>query len=264
MEDEEAYYRRKLADPRSTKDLVAAAMVDWDPVTILQCRGTREVFDAAVELCTSPIPRERELGADILGQIGTPERAFPEESVDVLLRMLEGESNVQVLYSVAVALGHRGDPRCIAPLSRLRRHPSADVRFGVVMGLLTFDDEMAVQSLIELSRDEDEDVRNWATFGLGSQIDADTWEIRQALLQRLDDEHHETRGEAMVGLARRQDGRVIEPLIRELSSDWVSVLAIEAAREMPDPRLHAPLRALRDRWPEDDDALTEAIDRSRP
>jgi len=64
----------------------------------------------------------------------------------------------------------------------LKNHPSEDVRFGVVHGSLTHENESAIHTLIELSADEDEDVRNWATFGIGSLIVNDTEEIRGSVI----------------------------------------------------------------------------------
>src|SRR5207249_882639 len=137
-------------------------------------------------------PRERELGADILGQLGVPERVFQDDCVATLIGMLETENTPDALASVCIALGHQQDPRAVQPLSRLKRHPDPDVRYALVHGLLTQTDPLAVETLIELSGDEDEDVRDWATFGLGSQIDLDTPQIRHALVQRLDDPHDDT------------------------------------------------------------------------
>ena len=55
------------------------------------------------------------------------------------------------------------------------------------MGMLGHDSPAAVESLILLSADPDEDIRNWATFGLGSQAEGvDTPELREALVRRLD------------------------------------------------------------------------------
>jgi HEAT repeat protein len=78
------------------------------------------------------------------------------------------------------------------------------------------------------------------------------------LLQRLVDENHEIRGEALVGLAKRRDERVLEPLIKELSSDSVGILAVEAAKEIGDARLSSVLRQLK-RWNIDKNLLAEAI-----
>lgn len=184
----------------------------------------------------------------ILAQLGIPRRSFPDQSLDILLPLLALERDADLLSDIAFALGHIGDERAVEPLSRLRDHPSRDVRYGVVHGLLCQEDERAIQALIELSADEDTDVRDWATFGLGSQIAADTPEIRDALLARLADEDGATRGEALVGLARRGDERVIEPLIRGLSSDNAGNLAVEAAHELGDARLGPALLRLRERW----------------
>lgn len=234
---------------RSTEWLVQFALTcsdldderRWQAVTVLQDRGDREVFDAAVQLCASPERRYRELGVDVLGQNVASTKTFHDESVVAMLRLLEYEHDSGVLHSLGYALGHRGDPRCIEPLAALRTHPDADVRAGVVRGMLTHDDPLAVQTLIELSADTDSDVRNWATFGLGSQIDTDTSEIREALAHRLNDSDTETRGEAVVGLAVRHDERAVPAMLEDIRDGWDGLKVREAIEALPHPEVLAAL-----------------------
>ena len=213
--------QKRRDDPRSTDELIALALTErdedaaWDPVVVLHFRATPEVLSKALALCRSSVTKERELGADILGQLGVPERAFSEECFNSLKVMLAKETEPDVLQSIAVAYSHLFDPRAVELLAPLRNHASEDVRLAVVHGLSRHRDDLAIRSLIELSTDKDEDVRNWATFGLGSMIETDTSEIREALFARLADANEEARGEALVGLARRKDGRVFDPLVEE-------------------------------------------------
>jgi HEAT repeat protein len=136
------------------------------------------------------------------------------------------------------------------------------VRYAVAYGLEGFEDELAIRTLIVLSRDSDTDVRDWATFALGSQIDLDTPEIRAALLARIVDEDEMTRGEALVGLARRKDHRVIKPLIKELerhADAEYGEYAVDAAKELADARLLPILRKLKQSATTDVSELDEAI-----
>ena len=79
------------------------------------------------------------------------------------------------------------------------------VRLGVASSMpsLTGDepDEPGIAVLIALSRDSDADVRDWATFGLGTQTNAHSPAIRAALWTSSHDAHRETRQEGAVGLA---------------------------------------------------------------
>jgi len=246
-------------DPHSTEELIRIALTEededtaWEPVRVLHFKGTSEILNAARTLCSSKNPRERKLGADILGQLGVPERTFPEQCFQVLAGMLIGESDPDVLVAIGVACGHLHDPRAIRLLAPLKNHPDEDVREAVVNGISRHEDALAIQTLIELSRDENEDVRDWATFGLGSMIETNTPEIRDALLARVTDPHDDARGEALVGLARRKDARVLDPLIEELTSESVGLLALEAAEDLGDPRLGPALMLLKERWDGDED-----------
>ncbi len=224
-----------LNDPRSTHELVSVILMEtdeeaaWDAVLLLHYRGTREVFDVACGLCGSECSKERTLGANILGQLGVPERAFPKQSVATLLQLLRHERDEEVLQAICVAFGHLRKPEPIPALSKLKNHSSVMVRHGVVMGLLSLTEPLAIATLIEMSIDSDELVRDWATFGLGTQIDEDNVEFREALYARLFDTDEATRGEALVGLARRSDQRILKTLIRELenntSASWLDYVA---------------------------------------
>ena len=207
----------------------------WEAIRALQDRGSREVIHAAEQLCVSAEPKERCLGADILAQGQSRPKTFHEEAVTALLRMLEREADPAVLSSIAMALGHRRDARAVQPLATLRSHPNPDVRYSVVLGLLTHEDEHAVRALIELSTDEDSDVRDWATFGLGTQVSVDSPALREALVQRLTDPDPDTRAEAIVGLARRQDERAVPALVAAIDAGWEGSLVREAVEALPNP-----------------------------
>jgi HEAT repeat protein len=259
--------------PPSTWDLINRALTEpdeeeaWDAVVTLHFRATREVFEEARALCRSECPQERSLGADILGQLGVPVRAFPDESVALLAEMSRRETDSEVVGSVCTALGHLHHPGAIEPLLRWKRHPEAEIRFRVAMALGGHEELPAINGLIELSTDSDEDVRDWATFGLGTQIDLDTPQIREALCARLDDHDAVTRAEAFVGLARRKDERVIPPLIAALRPERLDEyeprqdLVLEAAEEIADPRLLPALLAMRGH--PDSERIEEIIQRCR-
>jgi HEAT repeat protein len=78
----------------------------------------------------------------------------------------------------------------------------------------------------------EDSVRDWATFALGTQCDADGPEIRKALADRLRDTDDEVRGEAMVGLARRGDTTVIDCVAEALESPDPGQLIFDAADEI--------------------------------
>jgi HEAT repeat protein len=232
----------------------------WDAIWALRRHGTQEVFERAVELCRSGCAFERRLGADILGQLGVPDRTFPKESLQALLNLLEGETDPNVLNSVLVALGHIKDRAAIAPSLGFLSHADAAVRYGLVFALTGYDDPRAIAALIELTKDSDTEIRDWATFGLGSIIEeVDTPELRDALFERLSDSGWMTRCEAIVGLAHRKDARAVPAIAAELSSGDVGSLAVEAASLIGDQTLHPALIALRKWWDVDVDLLEEAI-----
>ena len=254
-------------DNQSVAELVALALTQdpenqdyWDTVYLLQYRGTSEVFEIAKQLCQSDNARDRELGADLLGQGLVWDKNFPAEKVPILLRMLTPEEDPNVLSAAISALGRIGAPERIEPLIRLVDHPDHEVRYHLAISLSQTDDARAIEALISLSTDIDSHVRDWATFGLGSQTDLDTPALREALFARIADTDYNTRCEALVGLAKRKDERVLEPLVQELHNESQGLLVLEAASEFSDPRLCPALLKLKAKWLGDEDSHAHALE----
>lgn len=261
------YEDRFRADPRTNEELISAALLlspdedsYWDLVWTLHRRDTLDLLKRARSLCQSSDNAERRLGADILGQIGSPDRKSPKQCVATLLEMLKEENDGDVLQAILIALGHLGEPEAIEPASQFRAHPDPGVRHGVVLALMGHEDQRAVECLIELSQDEDAHNRDWATFGLGTQINLDTPAIREALIARVSDADVDTRSEAITGLVQRGDLRVIPALVQELTSDCVGTLAVEAAATIAAPELLPHLLALKEWWDVDAGLLAQAIE----
>ena len=214
----------------------------WKAVSALRRIGTREVFDRAAAWCKSANPMERARGASILAQLGrTGEyrtHNFPEESYLALSEMMQKEAELQPLSSAIHALGHLDNPAGIPLINSYQRHPEAEIRFAVACALGSFaNDPEAIHALMILTSDADDDVRDWAAFGLGTLCDADSTEIRDAIFVRLNDPNEDVREEALVGLAKRKDQRVLPALIAalsqsELDDPGITMLTIEAADAM--------------------------------
>lgn len=207
----------------------------WEVVWALRERATTVTFEAARALCRSADSRRRALGVNILAQLGvsqkSPRLPFKEETLALLLPMFDDPRNseLELLGSLIAALGHQHDLRTVSTLIRFKNHPNANLRWSVAVALGGLEDDTAIATLIEMSRDAVPEVRDWATFGLGAQSEADTPAIRAALFRRLNDSDDDTRNEAIRGLAERDDPRVIEPLLKELATAKPHGLAIEAA-----------------------------------
>lgn len=230
----------------------------WDCVVELQATGSESVFEQAVAWCDSPDPLERAIAADVLGQLREGEStSFGDRAAPHVSRLLR-DSDARVLEAAARALSYIGVRDQLEALVALAKHPDPDVRHGVVLALNRTHVPLALETLIRLSADDDDTVRDWATFGLGSQTDADTPELRDALVARLDDSSFDVRGEALVGLARVRDRRVYPALLRELQSGHVGSLAVEAALDFPSPMLLESLLAMRT-WDVDLERLETAI-----
>lgn len=249
-----------MVEDAFTHQLAAALAADpngdayAEVIDALRNSDDRAVFDRSLALLSSPDPARRKVGVDVvagfgrrhptmLGDVGPVmawDHPYPREAGDALLSLFAGEQEPCVLIALGFGLGELHDARACAPLAARRVHPDEDVRYAIVQGLLRHEDPVAIAALIALSTDTDDDVRDWATFGLGSQLDVDTPAIREALAARLDDAHSNTREEGLYGLAARGDERAVAPLstLYEDHDGWALDEALcELAARTGDERL---------------------------
>lgn len=206
----------------------------WQAVHELRRIGSREVFDRAAELTRSGEPLARARGVDVLAQLGRtfehPTNSFAAESYAVVSDLIRHETNPRPLGSAISALGHLGNSLALPLILSFTTHPNAEIRFHVACALGSFpNDDRSVRALLTLTQDSDNDVRDWATFGLGTLGDADSVEIRETLFRRITDADVDVRGEALAGLGKRRDERALPYLIATLEKPDFPKCAIEAA-----------------------------------
>lgn len=209
----------------------------WEAVHALRSIGTRQVFERAADLCKSNDSLSRARGADVLGQLGKRadhrSNTFPEESYSVITELVQRETEPQPLAAGIAALGHLDNPLAVPLITSFSSHPSPEVRFDVAFALGCFpNDPLSAKTLLGLTQDTDEDVRDWATFGLGVLGNTDSDEIREALVRRLTDSDEDVREEAMVGLGKRKDQRVLSTLLVALERPDTTFRVIETAYQM--------------------------------
>jgi HEAT repeat protein len=204
----------------------------------LHSRATEDVFAKCCELVKSSNQKDKIIGVDVLSQLEIDQPFRKEETLQILFKLLETEVSPKVLVSIFNAIGHRNyetlSDSNIQVLSGYRNHANNDVRYNLVYALLCVDNPTAIETLIYLMNDKMSWIRDWATFGLGTQIDRDSEIIREALWKRVSDKHQEARFEAIVGLAKRKDIRVKEIINRELLNEEYGVLLFEAIEELND------------------------------
>jgi HEAT repeat protein len=110
----------------------------------------------------------------------------------------------EALPDVVSALGRLGEASLAPVIAGLAGHPDVEVRVVVaqVLGELADESSASIGALVMLSSDDVEEVRSWATFGLGAEPLSTQPGVDDALLARLCDPCEEVRVEAARGLAR--------------------------------------------------------------
>ena len=168
-------------DNGTAEDVIAAALIagrdteeDWGRVVELQRRGDDATLQAAARLLESDDANRRVLAADILGQLGAgdasagiAERPVRGPALESLIARLAVEDDTDVVEAIASAIGHFPDVRCVAILADLRGHPAESCGHAVVMGLHAREDELAVDTLIELNNDPEASVVTGPRLALG-------------------------------------------------------------------------------------------------
>jgi hypothetical protein len=223
-----------------------------------------KAFDIAVWRLRAGDDTERALAVYILGVLSAARNEAEPDMVARLVEVGKREKSSGVQHALAVAFRHSNDPRAIPLLLNWLKSGEATFRRSVVETLSGCIERNrgpeGMDELIRTTNDHIDEVRNWATYGLGLIIRRDNAKIRDALWARVDDENPDTRRAAVAGLARRRDQGIIPVVLAALQGDEVARLDLEAASYLRSKKLLPALRELEEWWDLDPELLDHAID----
>jgi hypothetical protein len=190
--------------------------------------GTEQALAAAQQWCDCEDAATYSAGLDVLGTLARREADVVGELVD-RSRSARDSDDEDLRWSAAVALQQIEDVQARDLLVLFLDDPDSDVRCQAVYGLSTpMDPDLAeehpvVKGLLRAMRDPDENVRDWATFTIGTQ-------------------------------------RVYPVLADELADPDIGNLYVEAAAELGDPRLLPMLDALKAAGWQEYDPIPSTLD----
>jgi HEAT repeat protein len=209
--------------------------------------------------------RIREMAAFILGQIHDPGLESGYKLItygrgfallnDMLITDIDSDVRANAAYSLGQYENLAGIPALITAAS----DTVALVRIGVATSLGSFSDShwttgnrnlkgTVRRTLLKLMDDQDELVRDWATFSI-HQGGHNTNATRRRLWQALDDYGGMVRGEAARGLAILGDRTFIPRLAHMLHNNReIHAYYFEAANEFGDPILLPAVLFGQERW----------------
>lgn len=229
---EKAWWVRLEAEGHGVEALFEFALSDEDEararaaVIVLHLHPSAEdgIFERAAALAGSSVASERAVGLGVLQQYGCKldmgVQRRPERLV-IGLGCLDDEDPAVVadaIYVVMWTAMHDGAPEApIARVAALWRHADAGVRYAVAAVVGDYVTPAAVEAVVRLTEDSDDEVRERATFELGYG-EADSPAVRAALRARLGDPLEDARLEAWWGLAKRRAPDALRWLAQRLEA----------------------------------------------
>lgn len=254
LNDDELF--RLLDDHNSLKRISSAR--------VLQLRGGQDAVRLAIEFCSDKNYIRRDIGAFILGQIKICKKC--EDNVfNILNNMALNDKSACVRATAIESTAQRCkknsiySPKIVEQSQITAFDKSTNVRRATAFAISVINDKATIPLLINLLKDPNGDVRNWAAFAININK-YDNSDIRDCFVEMLQDKNEEVRIEAIIGLSYRKDKRVLSVLCDELKKNTVYDDIIEAAGELGDKTLLPVLDTMLYKF-DDNEIITSAIDK---
>lgn len=241
----------------STQELVARARAEavndagdpeayWALVNELRDRDPAEVWAAIVPLAEDPDVRVQVLVPDVLRGLGREAQPLADQTLALFAHLLARAPRTELLAAIASACVQFHDVSVVTMLTPHAGHQDAAVREAVLHAVRRSAHPDAIAALISLSNDPEDELREWATFALGSQRPLiDGPDLREALAARLTDRSEAVRDEAIVGLGLRGDRRALGPLRAQLERGFGGEALFQAAQGLASAVLLPALAAMK-------------------
>ena len=224
----------------------------WENIHALRMRPSQLLFEKCKQLINSKEQKNKKAGIDILAQLGASERPFLQETIRIYFDLLESETDSMILGSLLYAIGHNNTQLNQTQISKLCEFYEKNddvIKNGLIFALGLIDTSSTIDVLVKLSEDQDSANRDWATFYIG-ESNRNNKKIREALWRRVKDRHFNTRLEAIMGLAKRNDERIKDVIKDEIKKGHSTAGLFDAILALNDvqflPLLQNELESVRD------------------
>ena len=207
-------------------------------ITEIVVRNPDLVYNKSHELEASFYNNDRLIG--ILGLIhlyysGYKRTKIFSQFLDILY--IEKNNNiVSLLLSTLQDDNEKMTERDIDFIYELDRSDD-EIKLSLMDAFMDLDYEKAIRTFIELCSDENLSIQQSAIFNLGAIHTVNNQDIRDVLWSKCSNKNQELRYNAILGLASRQDKRVVDILLKELENiDNKGLTLLEAIEELEDSR----------------------------
>lgn len=234
----------------------------WDNISELRRRPNHKVFTKAVELTSTDDDKSIIIGLDVLQQLGFNPRYNTKDTIKIHFKLLEQPQSNNVLKSIFYGIGHNNEKltkKQIDKLIEFQNNENTEVKHSLISALSGIENSKAIKTLIYFSKSRVPSIRNWSTFGLASLIESDNKQIREALWGRIEDIDFDTKSEAIMGLAIRNDERIKEIILSELRNGSYGTLILESIAILKDIDFLKPLEVNLKKSKKENDGWTEAL-----
>ncbi len=142
----------------------------WNYIRELRKRKSTTTYQKATELTNSENNVEKVIGINILAQFGYP-RKHKNRNLNTYFKLLKTENSIKTVSSILYGIGHNNENLSesqIDLICQFQSNKSATIRYSLTSALSGVENDNAIKTLIKLTKDKDSDIRDWATFGIGS------------------------------------------------------------------------------------------------
>lgn len=215
----------------------------WNCIFELRKNVTKEMVDKCFSLIKSNDYKEKKVGIDVLCQLGTNRKKFVKEFLKQIFKILKTENDEALISSCLFAIGHNNKNLNVSQirfLTQFKNSKSKNIRYALVFSQLALKNEESMNSLLFLMKDKSPQVRDWATFGIGTQTDIDSEIIRESLYKNCFDKDEQTKSEAIVGLVNRNDKRAFDIIENELEKNNVGSLIFDTILNIENGEIFLP------------------------
>lgn len=216
----------------------------WNQIFELRKVVTPEMISKCFSLIDSDDLKFQEIGIDVLSQLGEDRKSFTPKLLDKIFGFFETSTDEKLISKSLFAIGHNNKyirNKHFSVLEKFKSSNSTDIRYALTFSLLGIKRNGAIKILIELANDKSLRIRDWATFGLGTQIETDTKEIRDILYKNSLSKNDQIRQEAIKGLANRNDERVEELILSELHKENFGTLFFDTLLNIKNSEQYLPM-----------------------